>query len=485
MNLGHLFLNKVISTSQIGDKMQLVWLRNDLRIADNPALHYACKAGRSCCVFIINLEQWQIHNDSAIKLNFIYRRLKSLQTELNTLNIPLKVVRAANYQEIPKVLLKLASDTGINALWFNHEYPLNESLRDKAVTEAFDKAAISTHAFHGDVFHPPGTVKTQNDTVYHVFTPFARQWKKQLTDAVITPLSAPKKQAQIDIETDDISYYWPQDTTDHRADLWPSSTNDMTKKLNKFMANAAVNYKNIRDIPSIAGTSTLSPYLMCGAISSKQCLLSLRTTTGEWLDSTWLNELIWREFYRHLISIYPRLSRLDDFKTLKAPIPWVDDDRQWQAWGTGQTGYPIVDAAMRQLLQTGWMHNRLRMVVAAFLTKLLLINWRKGEQFFMQHLIDGDFASNNGGWQWAASTGADAAPYFRIFNPLRQSERFDPEGIFIKKLLPELASLDKKSIHNPTSQQRLACGYPEPIVDYKFARERALAEYAGAMGKVK
>jgi deoxyribodipyrimidine photo-lyase len=140
---------------------------------------------------------------------------------------------------------------------------------------------------------------------------------------------------------------------------------------------------------------------------------------------------------------------------------------------------------MRQLLQTGWMHNRLRMVVAAFLTKLLLIDWRKGEQFFMQHLIDGDFASNNGGWQWAASTGADAAPYFRIFTPLRQSERFDSEGVFIKKLLPELSSLDKKSIHNPSTQQRVACGYPEPIVDYKFARERALLEYAGAMGKGK
>jgi deoxyribodipyrimidine photo-lyase len=465
--------------------MQLVWLRNDLRIADNPALHYASMAGECFCVFVINPEQWQNHNDAAIKLNFTYRRLTSLQTELNSLNIPLKIIHATNYQKIPKALLELAAVTGTSGLWFNYEYPLNESLRDQAVTEAFNNAAITTHAYHGDVFHAPGTVKTQNDTVYHVFTPFARQWKKQLTDTVITPLPAPKKQAKTAIEADNISHYWPQDTENHRVDLWPSSTGDMTKKLNKFMATAAINYKDIRDIPSIAGTSTLSPYLTCGAISSKQCLLSLRETTGEWLESTWLNELIWREFYRHLISIYPRLSRLDDFKTLKAPISWIDDGRQWQAWCTGQTGYPIVDAAMRQLLQTGWMHNRLRMVVAAFLTKLLLIDWRKGEQFFMEHLIDGDFASNNGGWQWAASTGADAAPYFRIFNPLRQSERFDPDGIFIKKLLPELSSLDKKSIHNPSNQQRIACGYPEPIVDYKFARERALAEYAGAMGKGK
>jgi deoxyribodipyrimidine photo-lyase len=469
----------------MGDKMQLVWLRNDLRIEDNPALHNACKTGNCCCVFVINPEQWQIHNDAAIKLDFIYRRLKSLQTELSAINMPLKIIHISNYQETPKALLELASNTGAKGLWFNYEYPLNESLRDKAVTEAFENAEIKTHAFHGDVFHQPGSVKTQNDTIYHVFTPFARQWKKQLTDAIITPLPKPKRQTKTDIETDDISQYWPDNGEDYRADLWPSSSSGMAEKLNKFMANAALDYKDIRDIPSIAGTSTLSPYLMCGAISTKQCLLSLRQKTGEWLESTWLNELIWREFYRHLICLYPRLSRLDDFKTLKAPIPWINDDRQWQAWCTGQTGYPIVDAAMKQLLQTGWMHNRLRMVVAAFLTKLLLIDWRRGEQFFMQHLIDGDFASNNGGWQWAASTGADAAPYFRIFSPLRQSERFDSEGIFIKKLLPELASLDKKSIHNPSTQQREDCGYPEPIVDYKFARERALAEYASAMGKGK
>jgi len=465
--------------------MQLVWLRNDLRIADNPALNYACKTGDSCCVFVINPEQWTIHNEAAIKLDFIFRRLQSLQVELSDLNIPLKVITAANYQEVPETLLNFASSIGVTGLWFNYEYPLNESLRDEAVTTAFSSAAIETHSFHGDVFHQPGTVKTQSDTIYHVFTPFARQWKKQLTEALMTPLNAPNKQNEISISGDDITRHWPESNIDTRADLWPSSTAAMTQKLNKFMANAALKYKEIRDFPSVAGTSTLSPYLMCGAISSRQCLLSLRQKSGEWLDSTWLNELIWREFYRHLTCLYPRLSRREDFKLLKAPIPWIDDNRQWQAWCTGQTGYPIVDAAMRQLLQTGWMHNRLRMVVAAFLTKLLLVDWRKGEQFFMLHLIDGDFASNNGGWQWAASTGADAAPYFRIFNPLRQSERFDSTGAFIKKLIPELSSLDKKSIHNPSSQQRIACNYPEPIIDYKFARERALIEYAGAMGKGK
>ncbi len=465
--------------------MQLVWLRNDLRIEDNPALFNARELGECCCVFIVTRKQWAAHNDAPIKLNFIYRRLRALQTELNALNIPLKVLCCDNYQAVPEALSKLAKAIECTTLWFNHEYPLNESLRDRAVEATLAAQGIDTKSFHGDLFHPPGTVKTQNNTTYHVFTPFARQWKKQLTDTLMTPLAKPKKQREISIKSDDIAALWFSDTLEYREDLWPVSTKATQLKLNKFMANAALNYKEIRDFPSIAGTSTLSPYLMCGAISTKQCLLSLRHKTGEWIESTWLNELIWREFYRHLISIYPHLSRQENFKTLKSPIPWVNDDKQWQAWSTGQTGYPIVDAAMKQLLQTGWMHNRLRMIVAAFLTKLLLIDWRKGEQFFMQHLIDGDYASNNGGWQWAASTGADAAPYFRIFSPLRQSERFDPDGTFIKKLLPELADLDKKSIHNPSSAQRKAYNYPEPIVDYKFARERALAEYASAMGKAK
>jgi len=465
--------------------MQLVWLRSDLRIEDNPALFYARKLSECCCVFVITPKQWEQHNDAAIKLNLIYRRLKALQAELTELNIPLKTLYCDNYQEIPKALLKLAKTIKCTTLWFNHEYPLNESLRDKIVESTLAQQGINSKSFHGDLFHPPGTVKTRNNTTYHVFTPFARQWKKQLTDALITPLPKPEKQTDTGIKNNDIEKIWPVDNKGHREGLWPETTKAIQLKLSQFMSNAALDYKGLRDFPSIVGTSTLSPYLMCGAISAKQCLLALRHKTGEWLESTWLNELIWREFYRHLTSTYPQLSRSKDFKAPKNPIPWVNNDRQWQAWCTGQTGYPIVDAAMKQLLQTGWMHNRLRMIVAAFLTKLLLVDWRKGEQFFMQHLVDGDYASNNGGWQWAASTGADAAPYFRIFNPLRQSERFDPEGTFIKKLLPELAELDKQSIHNPSAIQRKACNYPEPIVDYTFSRERALAEYATAMGKAK
>ena len=312
--------------------------------------------------------------------------------------------------------------------------------------------------------------------------PFRGNGATNLTKVYSTFYPPPEKQSPTKVSGSDIEIEWAVNY-EFRDDIWPTSTAAIHQKCQQFIESKVIDYKDSRDIPSIAGTSTLSPYLMCGAISVRECIHSIKNKTSDWLSNTWTNELIWREFYRHLTDSYPHLSRSEDFKKIEGDIPWENHPDQWHAWCTGTTGFPIVDAAMKQLLQTGWMHNRLRMIVAAFLTKLLLIDWRKGELFFMKHLIDGDYASNNGGWQWAASTGADAAPYFRIFNPLRQSERYDPEGAFIKKFVPELSRLDKKSIHNPSSQQRKLCGYPEPVIDYTFARQRALDSYASAMGK--
>ncbi len=468
--------------------MQLVWLRNDLRLEDNPALYYASRQGPVCCIFISTEKQWLEHDDAIAKISFRQQRINELQNELFYKNIPLKIISIDFFTEIPKVFVNLAEqlkkkNIKVDGLWFNHEYPLNEKLRDQAVVETMRKQDISCHTFHGDIIHPPGTIKTQSGTTYHVFSAFARQWRNQLNESLLTTLPTPRKQAPTEINNNDSEQTWLESTNNYRDDLWPPEKKQIHKKLRKFVQNNVLQYKELRDIPSIAGTSTLSPYLMCGAISVRQCISATREQTEQWLESTWVNELIWRDFYRHLVDAYPHLSQSKNFKDIKKPIPWENDPRHWQAWCDGTTGYPIVDAAMKQLIQTGWMHNRLRMIVAAFLTKLLLIDWRKGEQFFMKHLIDGDYASNNGGWQWAASTGADAVPYFRIFNPTRQSERFDPEGKFIKKFLPELSSLDKKSIHNPDKQQRETFNYPAPIIDYKFSRQRALDIYAGAMGK--
>ena len=476
--------------------MNLVWLRNDLRIIDNPALYHASQQGPCCCVYTITPAQWQQHNESPAKLGLIRSRLIELQKELAEKNISLQLLPLNGYEDIPDALLTLIKGIKANALFFNNEYPLNEKKRDQHVSELLTTNHIEVKRFHGDVVMPPGTIKTQQDAIYKVFTPFSRRWHQSISEQELRVLTAPKKQAgniknSIDelltaqeLTTHSLEDAWPQEPT-YREDLWPASHKKIQSRLQRFCADKVSNYKEQRDIPSIHGTSTLSPYLAIGAVSVRQCIEQVRTYLPHWQENQWITELIWREFYRHLIDHYPHLSRSENFITTTNPIPWEDNEILFQAWCKGETGFPIVDAAMKQLQQTGWMHNRLRMVTAAFLTKLLLIDWRKGETYFMQQLIDGDYASNNGGWQWAASTGADAAPYFRIFNPERQSQRFDTEGLFIKKFIPELAGLDKKSIHTPSQLQREQCQYKQPIIDYKFARQRALDGYAKAMGKIK
>ena len=463
--------------------MQLVWLRNDLRIEDNPALHGACEVGQVVCVYVVTPQQWQQHDDAPAKIAFWRSRLKALSLELSQLNIPLKVISAPTYQSIPQALLALANSLKAQSLWFNHEYPLNEAKRDQSVIEQCQQAGLNVHTFHGDVVVPPGAIKTQTGTVYHVFTPFSRQWRRVVSAQNHLPLSSPLAQKKIGVEADNVEDVWLLDKTTFRDDLWPVDSEEIHQRLHRFSQQVASHYKECRDYPNVLGTSVLSPYLACGAISVKQCMLSVNRTNPEAFQSQWVTELIWREFYRHLIFHYPHLSKSEDFKRGHDPIPWDNSEANWRAWCEGKTGFPIVDAGMRQLVQTGWMHNRVRMIVAAFLTKLLLIDWRRGEAFFMQHLMDGDYASNNGGWQWAASTGADSVPYFRIFNPKLQSERFDPQGKYIKRFLPELTDLDDKSIHEPNLEHRQACGYPVPIIDYKFARQRALDIYAKAMSK--
>ena len=271
-----------------------------------------------------------------------------------------------------------------------------------------------------------------------------------------------------------------------RSDLWPAGETAAQKCLADFAGTGLAKYHETRDFPAIGGTSCLSPWLACGALSPRQCLSAVMQDDKKWPGEgsgaeVWLSELIWRDFYAHVVVGFPRVSRSQPFQKKTAGLRWRDDDSDLQAWQSGQTGYPIVDAAMRQLNQTGWMHNRLRMVAAMFLSKHLLIDWRRGEKYFMQNLLDGDLAANNGGWQWSASTGTDAVPYFRIFNPFSQSERFDADGSFIRQYCPELADISASALHNPL---RLAAeiakkkiSYPVPVVDHKIARERALAAF--------
>ncbi|GLS24913.1 cryptochrome/photolyase family protein [Marinibactrum halimedae] len=491
-------------------QQHLVWLRNDLRTQDNPALYEASQQGHVIAVFVITHKQWESHHDSHTKLSLIYQRLKVLQEELGSLGIPLKVIEAKQYSHIPQALLELGKSLSISGLWFNNEYPLNESRRDRAVEKHFVAEGLSVHRFHGDVIFPPGSVLTGQNEMFQVFTPFARRWRQLFRQGFskhgLSPYPKPKRQKSDillnNIPHDDIppfgeplkesqgrSHEKSHDESyrqSYRDDLWPANSQAIHRKLTAFAQKRLERYGEDRDMPSLPGTSTLSPYLTIGALGIRECLAAAEksaakqpgsntTLLDEWLDCTWVTELIWREFYRHIMAAHPKISWGKCFRPAGDNVRWDDNEKAFQAWCEGNTGFPIVDAGMRQLKQTGWMHNRVRMITAAFLAKLTLVDWHKGEAFFMQHLIDGDFASNNGGWQWSASVGADAAPYFRIFNPYRQAERFDPEGEYVRRFVPELQSLPAKQIHKPSLEQCRQLGYPDPIIDYSQARKRALA----------
>ena len=262
-----------------------------------------------------------------------------------------------------------------------------------------------------------------------------------------------------------------------QAKYWESGEDFIKNHINEFLKTKGSAYKEERNFPNIQATSMLSPYLNSGVVSSKWCLLKAKEFNNGLLDDGdkgivhWVSEILWREFYRHILYNFPKVSRDQPFISYTKNIPWREDLEDLNKWKEGKTGIPIVDAGMREMLETGWMHNRTRMIVAMFLSKNLLINWQEGEKYFMEHLVDGDLASNNGGWQWSASTGTDAAPYFRIMNPETQSMRFDPEGKYIKKWIPELKDCPISQIHMPENPEQY--GYPKPMVDLKENQEKS------------
>ncbi|WP_417445736.1 cryptochrome/photolyase family protein [Kangiella sp.] len=452
-------------------KINLVWFRNDLRVGDNPALFYAAEKGTVIGIYLEPVEQREAHDDAPCKVGFINDTVKELRKQLNKLNIPLQSFKVIDYQQSVEKIEKLVAEYEADGVYFNNEYPLNEKERDDQLEKRLQEKGLEVNRFDGDVIIPPSSVSTGKGAPYKVFTPYKKAWIEFHKTQGLSPLPEPDKQ-DFKIEQQH-EYYFAQE---YREELWPAGEKAARDKLNEFLPKAGY-YKERRDIPSVKGTSMLSPYLAVGAISAKQCIEALL----EWHEGdqeafyqdTWLSEMIWREFYRQIIIDNPQISRHQPFKR-DAKEVWNGQHELFVKWCKGETGFPLIDAAMRQLINTGWMHNRLRMNVAMFLNKLCLIDWREGEAFFMRQLIDGDFASNNGGWQWCSSTGADGAPYFRIMSPITQSQRFDPEGNFIRKLVPELASLSDKDIHFPNSEQRKELGYPEPIIDYKAARKTAL-----------
>ena len=470
---------------------QLMWFRTDLRAHDNSALAAAMAAGPTLALFLLSPGEWQAHNDAPAKVDFWLRNLAALQQQLQQLNVPLLIAEADTWSAAPQVLSRICEQHSIAAVQVNDEYGVHESRRDAACASLLEQQGVAFKGLLDQLFFQPGSLLTQSGTYFQVYSQFRKVCYRRLQIALPRCWPRPTAQAPLPIASDPVPTHIAGFTSPSTSlqQFWPAGEDEAQRRLEAFAAEHMQWYDQRRDIPSVPGTSQLSSYLAAGVISPRQCLhAALAVNQGEFDSGNpgvvcWINELLWREFYKHILVGYPRVSMGRAFRRETDAVAWRHAPADLAAWQQGRTGIPIIDAAMRQLVATGWMHNRLRMVVAMFLTKNLLIDWREGERFFMQHLVDGDLAANNGGWQWSSSTGTDSAPYFRIFNPLSQSTRFDPDGRFIRHWLPELVGLNKKDIHNPHHTAQLGGGlfggidYPRPIVDLAKSRSRALAAF--------
>ena len=471
---------------EMSENRQLVWLRSDLRVGDNPALYNASRNGGVIAIYLLFPQQWKKQGDSPSKLSFWMSNLKALEEELRKLNIPLLVCQLEYFQGAPKKLLELMQQSGCEGIWFNDELGVYEEQRDKQVEDSFHAEGFSVHRFISQTLVKPGVLKNKQGSYFKVFTPFKKAIFQQLSPDQLTPLPVPSKQKPISISIlkEKLNYLNLFKATAAGLDQrWPAGEVAAHQRLTTFINQQADDYRVQRDIPSVDGTSSISPYLVAGVLSIRQCLNAAWLANNTELDTgseglaCWISELIWREFYKHILYGFPRISKNQAFQMETEQLPWSSDEKKLKCWQKGETGIPLVDAAMKQLVETGWMHNRLRMVTAMFLSKNLMLDWRLGEAFFMEHLIDGDLSANNGGWQWSASTGTDAAPYFRMFNPVSQSKRFDPEGRFIRRWLPQLDSLNNKEIHAPWLCDHILFDYPEPIVDLAESRKQVQAAF--------
>ena len=454
---------------------------NDLRLEDNAALYNASLSKNGLeALFLFNKDKWQLHYESPLKIKFQLNNLEKIKEELNNLNINLRVL-SPKLDDENKLILEEALKINASKVFINSEYGFNEKQRDENLRKLLADNRIDLIEFDSSIINPKKIV-TGAGTYFKVFTPYSRSFREELNKEYLQCFPAPVKQQTKIGDSDEIPNFVLENALKKNAlKLYEPGEKAAIEILENFFENKISDYKVARDFPAQDSTSKLSVYLSSGIISAKKCVSKLLEIsedspgTGEY---SWFNEIIWREFYKYIIFHYPRVSMRKSFNEKYDQVIWRDDEEDFIAWTKGETGFPIIDAAMKQLLNTGWMHNRLRMIVAMFLSKNLLIDWKRGEEFFMQNLIDGDHASNVGGWQWSASTGVDAAPYFRIFNPITQSEKFDKEGLFLKHYLPNLEGLSSKEIHNPDIELRKELNYPMPITDLSSSRKRAIEVFS-------
>ena len=463
----------------------LVWFRSDLRLEDNPALRNAFKNSKKVhAIFIFSNKQFKKHNEANVKIDFIIKNLFLLEKKLTELNVPLTIIESDGFDNDASLIEKFIDKKNINQVFWNNQYGEDEAIRDKQVQHYLDSKNINVNTFNDQIVYEPGFLKTGQGLPYSVFTPFKKKWIENFEMDFLDIEYQYQSREDLNYSSNIKDFNFNFEITHQvNMNLWPVGEEEAEARLLQFLDEKAINYSKNRNDPILDGTSRISPYLASGVISSRRCILealkinNFEFSSGHIGITKWIDEIVWREFYKNIMFAFPKVSRGQPFQDYSKAIRWRYDENEFIAWKEGKTGFPIVDAAMRQLLHEGWMHNRLRMVVAMFFTKNMLHDWRLGEAYFMQNLIDGDFASNNGGWQWSSSTGTDAAPYFRIFNPVTQSTNFDKEGLFIKKYVPELKDLDKSVIHNPPKEHRKYCNYPEPILDLKESRLRAIEAF--------
>lgn len=466
----------------------LVWFRRDLRDYDHAALYQALKSSPEVyCTFVFDTEILDHLQDKADRrVEFIWESVRELKQALQQHGTDLIVRHGPARQEIPQ----LAKELGAAAVYVNHDYEPTAMERDACVAGSLAADGIAFHSFKDQVIFERDEVLTQTGKPYGVFTPYKNAWLKKLNDFYLQAYPVDRYAAHLatlaPTALQTLGSIGFERTTLSRMQL-PTGMSGAQRLFSDFIERMP-KYQAARDFPAVKGPSYLSVHLRFGTISIRQLARTAWQTGGAGAE-TWLSELIWRDFYFQILHHRPRLAAGHAYKPEFDTLAFPDDESLFQAWCAGLTGYPLVDAAMRQLNQTGWMHNRLRMVAASFLVKDLLVDWRRGERYFAEKLLDFDFSANNGGWQWAASTGCDAQPWFRIFNPVTQSEKFDPEGKFIRKYVPELADCTNKEIHAPwllppMRRQALGIGscYPLAIVDHATQRARALALYKQASG---
>jgi deoxyribodipyrimidine photo-lyase len=473
---------RLSTASRYAMKKVIHWFRRDLRVSDNTALSEAAKqAGQVVPVFIFE-DAFRTGPDvGAARLAFLMQSVESLRKNLAELGHAL-IIRCGKSEE---VLLKLCRELGAQAVFANKRYEPYAQRRDERIVGALNAAGFGCELFKDAVVWEEAEILTQAGKPYTVFTPYSKAWKAKpvtpprprLKNLQPATLNLQPRSDPLPTTPDEIGFPLTQK-------IPPGGERAALELLRQFMAGPVYEYGGNRNFPAINGTSNLSPHLRAGTIGIRTILAELKKARDQATPAqspgcdVFLNELIWREFYLQVLHNFPHVTK-GAFRPEYDALKWSENQEHFAAWCEGRTGYPIVDAAMRCLNATGTMHNRLRMIVAMFLTKDLLINWQWGERYFMKQLVDGDMAANNGGWQWSAGTGTDAAPYFRIFNPVSQGEKFDAEGKFVRQWIPELNDFPDDLIHQPWENPLLLSQskYPARIVLHEEQRVKCLAMF--------